>query len=158
MKHDEANLFLLWLYRILVGITLILVLILGGGTIISLSARVGHTSKEAKEKPVSSSSEVVYFQGLGRMRLTTADTPAAVVVLFIVFPYVPGDRAFVEELSQHIPPMKEIVQDVVHQHTKKELLGKGEETLKKEILSRWNGLFRLGKIQELHFSEFIILE
>ncbi len=157
MKYDEASPFLLWSYRILLAITLILVIIIGGGTLITGITRMAQPTRNTQEKNPSSQ-EVAYFQGLGRMRLTTADNPPAVVVLFVVFPYTPGDRAFVEELSNHIPRMKEIVQDMVHHQTKKELQEKGEEPLKKEILSRWNSLFRLGKIQDLHFSEFLILE
>ena len=101
------------------------------------------------------------FTGIGRIRVsTTSSQPemAGMVILFVTFTYYPDDKAFSEELALRVGEFREIIVDYIGSIPVPELQKKGEESIKIELLRRFNTILRLGQIERLNFSDFMIVE
>jgi flagellar basal body-associated protein FliL len=97
------------------------------------------------------------FTGIGRLRISLEPQPAA-AVLSVVFPYPAEDRAFSEELAARLPELRQITSDYFKGFSADELRRADETTLKTGVLARYNQLLRLGKIEEVYFNDFVILD
>ncbi|MDR1901060.1 MAG: flagellar basal body protein FliL [Treponema sp.] len=164
----------LYLSRLLMGIVFILVLCLAGGTIYALlfkrnKAETGIPSAEARQEsvvpdaapPAGKGQESAWeeaFTGIGRIRAATAAPDSAAVILTITFPYHADDKAFAEELRLRIPDFRTIAQEYFLSLPKAELLRMNEQAVKTDMLRRFNAVLRLGRIETLYFSDYMILE
>jgi flagellar basal body-associated protein FliL len=104
------------------------------------------------------------FTGIGRLRARlaapaqqSADDGAAAVIT-IAFPYDGSDRAFLEELSLCARRFRSITTEYFNSIQSDSPLLSDEAALKRELLSRYNSLLYLGKIETLYFTEFIIID
>jgi len=97
------------------------------------------------------------FTGIGQMRISTSDPQPAVVILFVSFIYDPANRAFTEELVLRIGEFRDIISAYLGSFTAEDLRNMNEESIKRELLSRFNALLRLGQIQIMFFSDFIVI-
>jgi flagellar basal body-associated protein FliL len=153
-------------YRILLILVLLLVLVILGGTVYALVLRPraapspSTTSSAASETGIADAglSEASIFTGLGRLRCPTAGANPGMVILQTAFPYYPGDRAFSEELVSRIRELREISAAYFAALTVEELCRKSEADIKTELLTRYNGILRLGRIEILYFNEFMLIE
>lgn len=99
-----------------------------------------------------------FFTGIGTVRAPTADTPPAVAVFSIVFPYDPADSAFSEELAAKVREFRNSAREIVSRHKSTELKADGESALKAELLRSFNALLVLGKIRELYVPDFLVID
>ncbi|MDR2371047.1 MAG: flagellar basal body-associated FliL family protein [Treponema sp.] len=154
------------LYRVLLAAALILGLVLLAGTAVGLirgknSApllKLGGMRGEgrgARTVPADENDETVY-SGIGRLRIPAGN--GGTVILSVAFPYPPGDKAFTEELVARTPGFRDMVSSYVSSLTGEELANPDEDKIKAELLRRFNGALRLGKIRTLYFSDFLLLE
>ena len=97
------------------------------------------------------------FTGIGRIRISTADQQPAMVILFVSFIYNPEDKVFSEELVLKIRDFREIITDYVGSFMVEDLQKQEEENIKQELLRRFNAVLRLGQIETLFFSDFMII-
>jgi flagellar basal body-associated protein FliL len=160
---------ILIVYRVLLVLALLLVLAILGGTLYALvfrpkAASVGNAlpSPPTATTP-SAASEANIFTGLGRLRCPTAGgsiagAPPGMVILQAAFPYYPGDRAFSEELVSRIRELRNISAAYFAALTLEELGRKSEADIKAELLARYNGVLRLGRIETLYFNEYMVIE
>ena len=101
---------------------------------------------------------------MGVLRLSTKDgtssleSPSAMVILAVTFPYSPEDRAFSEELAARVNEFRAIVKDYCLSFTSDELRSKREDEIKADLLESFNRVLRLGKIQTLYFNDFMIID
>jgi flagellar basal body-associated protein FliL len=158
------------LYYVLLAAVLILGVILAAGTVVGLvrgrgarplltlgeSAAAGNSSAAVSGAAgeAGEADEAVY-SGLGRLRIPAGN---ATVVLSVTFPYFPGDTAFTEELAARTPVLREITAGYFSSLAPGRLENPDEETIKVELLDRFNETLRLGKIRILYFSDFLVLE
>ena len=152
----------LTIYRILLGLIVILSLVFLGGTAFWF---FNHRGNEAivilgtqRVPETNGIPEEHIFTGIGRLRLSTAEPQSAMVILTINFPYSSGDRAFAEELATRIRDFRTITRDYFQSISGQELMNKSEEQIKTELLQAFNSILRLGRIQSLFFNDFLILE
>ena len=97
------------------------------------------------------------FTGIGRLRIPTADPQPGMVILFVSFTYYPDDRAFSEELALRVRDLRDIIRDYIGSFSVDELQRQDEEVIRAELLRRFNGILRLGQIETLFFSDFMIM-
>jgi flagellar basal body-associated protein FliL len=104
------------------------------------------------------------FTGIGRLRARLA-APArqgqdgeAAAVITIAFPYDGADKPFLEELSLNTRKFRLITTDYFGSISSDSPLLTDDAALKRELLSRYNSLLYLGKIDTLYFTEFIIID
>ena len=97
------------------------------------------------------------FTGIGRLRIPTADPQPGMVILFVSFMYYPDDRAFSEELALRVRDLRDIIRDYIGSFSTAELQRQDEEVIRAELLRRFNGILRLGQIETLFFSDFMII-
>ena len=97
------------------------------------------------------------FTGIGRIRISTADPQPGMVILFVSFIYYPDDKVFSEELVLKIKDFREIITDYIGSFTVEDLRKQEEENIKHELLRRLNAVLRLGQIETLYFSDFMII-
>ena len=97
------------------------------------------------------------FIGIGRLRVSTTDDNPGMVILFVSFIYNPSDKAFSEELALRVQAFRQIIADYLGSFSITELQVLSEDTLKAELLRRFNTILRLGQIEALHFSDFMII-
>jgi len=97
------------------------------------------------------------FTGIGRIRISTADPQPGMVILFVSFIYYPDDKVFSEELVLKIKDFREIIVDYIGSFSVEELQKQEEENIKHELLRRFNAVLRLGQIDTLFFSDFMII-
>lgn len=97
------------------------------------------------------------FSGIGRLRIPTTDPQPGMVIIFVVFEYNPEDRPFSEELALRIGDFRNIVREYIGSLSARELRQKSEDTVRTELLRRFNNILRLGRIETLFFSDFIIV-
>jgi flagellar basal body-associated protein FliL len=154
------------LYRVLLAAVLILGLVLLAGTaaglirgkdsvpLLKLGAAKGE-GQGIRTVPADENNEAVY-SGIGRLRIPAGN--GGTVILSVTFPYPPGDKAFTEELAARTPGFRETVSSYVSSLTGEELINPDEDKIKTELLQRFNGTLRLGKIRTLYFSDFLLLE
>jgi hypothetical protein len=101
------------------------------------------------------------FTGMGRLRVRLAAQDGAesggTALVTVVFPYDDSDRAFVEELAHNIGKFRALTTEYFELIPADSPLLADEQTLKDDILSRYNSLLHLGRIDTLYFSEFLII-
>jgi hypothetical protein len=153
MKSDPPAPGLLLTYRILLGLAALLALILVGGSLYALVR--GPLPDRAPEAPAGG--ETV-FTGLGQIRAVTAGPAPATVILSIAFPFPPEDRDFSGELSSHTGDFRAAAAAYFGSLPTARLHETSEETVKAELLTRFNGFLRLGRIERLYFNDYMIME
>jgi flagellar basal body-associated protein FliL len=156
--------------RVLTGILAILIIAITLGTIWALAIRPQNIPADKQTAERESSTPV--FTGIGRLRArlappvrqsnTSADNDAdasgAAVIIAIEFPYNAADRSFLEELSLNVDKFRSVTLNYFASIPADSSLLAGETALKQVLLSRYNDLLYLGKIKELYFSEFMIID
>jgi flagellar basal body-associated protein FliL len=144
--------------RILAVIALALFLLILGGTLYALFFREKPGSGAAPSPVSAETGEDRIFTNIGRVRSVTAGPQPAAVILSPVFPYSPGDRPFSEELAVKLGELRRITADYFTPYTAEELRDKDEANLKEELRSRYNAILRLGRIEDLYFNDYMIIE
>ena len=145
-----------FVYRALKICLIVLALIIIGGTIYGKFLRVvppGHKP----EKQTLENGGGQTFIGIGRIRVSTADPHPGMVILYVSFIYHPDDKAFSEELALRVKDFRDIIIDYIGSYSSAELKKQGEENIKSELLRRINSVLRLGQIDTLYFSDFLII-
>ena len=145
-----------FIYRSLMICLVLLGLVFIGGTVYGLFFHTplpGQTRTDALPK----SGEGQTFTAIGRIRISTTDPQPAMVVLFVSFTYYPDDKAFAEELVLRVSKFREIIVDYIGSFSVTELQEQDEENIKTELLRRFNAILRLGKLEALYFSDFMIV-
>ena len=97
------------------------------------------------------------FTSIGKLRIPTKDTQPGIVILLVSFIYYPNDKAFSEELIIRIGDFRQIIRDYFGAFTVSELRNLEESEIKRELLNRFNSILRLGQIEVLYLSDFLIL-
>ena len=97
------------------------------------------------------------FTGIGQLRVPTLDPEPGMVILLVSFVYYPDEKAFSEELSLRIGEFRDIIAKYISSFSIAELQKLGDENIKTELLRRFNSILRLGQIETLYFSEFMII-
>ncbi|MDR0556348.1 MAG: hypothetical protein LBG43_00535 [Treponema sp.] len=96
------------------------------------------------------------FSAIGRVRTFTADNQT--VIVSIAFPYNKEDVPFTEELVSKIMDFRNITFAFFNSRSAEELRNMGEDAVKVELLSQYNGVLKLGRIPLLYFNDFMTLE
>ncbi|MCL2233914.1 MAG: flagellar basal body protein FliL [Treponema sp.] len=146
-------------YRSLMVCLVTLGIIIIGGTVYGVFFNTAPARPAGNEQPpdLRGSGPEQTFTGIGRLRIPTADPQPGTVILFVSFMYYPGDRAFSEELTLRLGYLRTIIRDYIGSFTAAELQRLDEEHIRTELLRRFNGLLRLGRIETLFFSDFMII-
>jgi len=116
------------------------------------------TPEENVQRGVSQvSGEEHIFTGIGRVRIPTSDSEPGMVIIFVSFVYYPEDRPFSEELALRVGDFRTIIREYLGSFHIAELQQLGEESLKTELLRRLNAVLRLGQIEVLYFTDFMVV-
>ena len=145
---------LFFLYRCLLICFTLLVLVLVAGT---LYKKLTPNQKTAETDLARKGVEGQIFTGIGQIRTSTAGSEPGTVILFVSFVYHPEDKAFSEELALRIGDFRSIIQAFISSCSILELRKMGDEGLKTELLRRFNSILRLGKIDTLFLTDFMII-
>jgi len=160
---DRRLRLLSFVYQSLVACLIVLALIIIGGTIYGVfSLNIPPSNNPNKQVDVRQDSgqkngQGQTFTGIGPIRVSTADLQPGMVIIFVSFIYYPDDRAFSEELALRIRDFRDIVTDYIGSFSTTELQMQGEEGIKAELLRRFNAILRLGQIETLYFSDFMVV-
>ena len=157
-KRDKGSGIISYVYRGLIICLMSLALILIGGTIYGFFFQ-GPAPNSVQIDILNDGMEgqAQTFTGIGQIRISTADPQPVMVILFISFNYFPEDRAFSEELALRVRDLREIALEYIGSFTAGELQSLSEESIKAELLRRFNAVLRLGQIDVLFFSDFMII-
>ena len=160
-KHseDRKSWIIFKLYRFLVVCFISLGLIFVGGTIYGvffLSSSLEHAKATVQNGQELGQGQT--FTGIGPLRIPTADPQPGTVIIFTLFDYNPEDKAFSEELTLRIRDFREMLTEYIGSFSVNDLYNQGEEILKVEIMRRFNEILKLGKINTLYFSDFMIVK
>jgi flagellar basal body-associated protein FliL len=145
-----------------------------GGTILAFAlhrAAPGALLRRAEPAPAASGSpasgakaaeKTAAYTALGQIRTPTkpdADgKEPALVLVSPWFSYAPGDSAFYEELAAKNRRLKSIVAGYFSRFAMAELLKRGEDRVKAELLREFNDELTLGRISELYFDEYLFFD
>ena len=156
---DRRLRILSFVYRSLMVCLIVLGLIISGGTIYGVFFKtIPSDHKPNKQIDTSQGSrQGQTFTGIGQIRVSTADPQPGMVILFVSFVYYPEDKAFSEELVLRIRDFRDIILNYIGSFSAAELQKQGEENIKTELLRRFNAILRLGKIETLYFSDFMVV-
>ena len=147
-----------FVYRLLIVCLISLGLIIIGGTIYGVFFHtIPPGYKPKKQATVLQSGRGQTFTGIGRLRVLTADPQPGTVILFVSFNYYPEDKAFSEELALRVKDFRDIITTYISSFSTAELQKQGEEGIKAELLRRFNTTLRLGQIETLYLSDFMIV-
>jgi flagellar basal body-associated protein FliL len=146
-------------YRSLIILFIVFGVIIIGGTIYGIFFRANPPDHKPNKQidVLRQSGEGQIFTAIGRIRVSTADPQPGMVILFVSFVYYPGDKAFSEELTLRIRDFRDIVMKYIGSFSTAELQIQGEESIKAELLRRFNAILRLGQIETLYFSDFMVV-
>jgi flagellar basal body-associated protein FliL len=164
-------------YRVLLAIAVIVALSLLGGTLYAVIVRkaladdkalssrsVADQTSQVQHQALSlqtgqdSPENAMIFTGIGRIRTITGDSQPATVILSIAFPYNSADRAFSEELASRVKNFRDIASEYFRKLTLNELRRQTEEDIKSALLYQYNDILRLGQIETLFFSDYMLIE
>jgi flagellar basal body-associated protein FliL len=101
------------------------------------------------------------FTGIGRVAGGSegrAGGDGATVIIRVVFPYDASDTVFTEEMAKSIGFFRETIRGYFAAMTAADPRLHDETTMKAELLERFNTRLRLGNIERLFFSEFLIID
>jgi len=156
LTRDRRSLLLLYVYRGLIGFLILLGFIFIWGTIYGVffhKSLPNHEKSDASKKI----GEGQTFTGIGMIRIPTADIQPGMVILFVSFIYYPEDKAFSEELVLRVRDFRQIIVDYFSSFLVSELRGLDEDSIKSELLLRFNSVLRLGKIEALYLGDYLII-
>jgi len=135
---------------------ILLLIILIAGTIYGIF--IGSPFQKNRDvEVVQKNSEGQTFTGIGQIRVSTADNPPGMVILLVSFIYYPDDKAFSEELALRVGDFRSILEDFLSSCSSSDLQKMGDEGIKAELLRRFNSILKLGQIDTLYFSDFLII-
>ena len=154
--RDRAQKKIVLLYRSLLICFAVLGLIIAVGTVYGVCFRAGVPEPERIDVP-RDTGEGQVFTGIGQIRIPTADPQPGMVILFVSFIYYPDDRAFTEELVLRVRNFRDIITDYIGSYQAAELRKLDDESIKTELLRRFNAILRLGQIETVYFSDFMII-
>jgi flagellar basal body-associated protein FliL len=97
------------------------------------------------------------FTGIGQIRISTLDPQPGLVIISVSFMYDPSDKAFAEELVLRVKELRGIIQNYFCSFSALELQKQADESLKTELLQRFNSILRLGQIEKIYFSDYMII-
>ncbi|MDR2898456.1 MAG: flagellar basal body-associated FliL family protein [Spirochaetaceae bacterium] len=166
MKQTYSVSFGIAVQRFLVLLLIVMLLLIAGVTLwafVSGTAvpgqglRRGDPSPEAAAERFLETQEIL-FEELGRLRAITADDPPITVIITPYFPYPEGDTAFQEELLQKTRQLRSLITDYFSRLTMEDILARGEQSVKAELLQGINSSLVLGAVDRLYFSDYIFLE
>jgi flagellar basal body-associated protein FliL len=163
---------LLILYRSLLILALALGLCILGGTVYVMFRGTGAAVPENSAGQEGDAAGETVFTGIGRLRIPlaplgdagdgasgdSAGEGRAALVISIVFPYSPRDRAFSEELALRVGDFRRIAREYFSSRSVEELRAMDEETMKAGLLGAYNSALRLGKIRVLYFNDLLLFE
>ncbi|MBU0926362.1 MAG: hypothetical protein KKA67_01300 [Spirochaetes bacterium] len=112
--------------------------------------------KLARAAVPASIAEAGVYDGLGRIRAKTSDR--AVAIVDIAFPYDASDRQFREELARRRTDLRVAAGSFLSSRRADELGPANEASVKAALRDTLNALLAIGKIEELYFSEFRVIE
>jgi len=149
---------LLIIYRSLIIFLLLLGVVLILGTIYASLLRKNPSGSLRTSTSQKVAAEGQTFTGLGPVRVSTADPQPGMAILVVSFMFYPTDRAFSEELTLRVKDLRQIIREYLGSFSVSELRTLSEDILKTELLNRFNNILRLGQIENLYFSEFMVVE
>ncbi|MDR1143119.1 MAG: hypothetical protein LBK77_02735 [Spirochaetaceae bacterium] len=157
MKRVEKRPFRsLLVYRALVAVLVLVGVIILAGTVYGLAKK----KRGTLETPLPSGGSPgggSIFSGIGSMRITTADPEPETLVISLAFPYDKNDRPFAEELASRVSYFKSATAEYLGTFTAEELSVLDEDTIGRELLSRYNSALHLGQIADLYILEYMRL-
>ena len=118
--------------------------------------RLGKTAETPSRETTAPTGETRVFSGLGRLRIPLANS--STLILSIAFPYSADDAAFAEELAAKIGDFRAAANSYFSTLPAERLIQFDEDVIKQELLRRLNENLRLGRISELYFSDFMIID
>jgi len=150
-------------YTILLSIAGALIVFLAIGTVYALIRspgkvplfRLGRSVESEVRETAAQTGETRVFSGLGRLRIPLANS--STLILSIAFPYSADDAAFAEELAAKIGDFRAIASGYFSTLPAESVIQFDEDAAKQELLRRLNENLRLGRISELYFSDFMII-
>jgi flagellar basal body-associated protein FliL len=150
-------------FYVLFSLAALLVLLLIIGTIFGLARssddpvlKIGKQKADAQGAAQIWNEDTRVFSGLGRLRIPLSNS--STMVLSIAFPYPAGDVTFTEELAVKIDVFRSIAIDYLSSLSPLALENFDEEAAKKELLRRYNATLRLGRLEDLYFSDLMIID
>ena len=156
---------LMIIYRVEIAVIIVLVLILAIGGLVALirppdaGPLIGGGKNSAERRNISpvpdNSGETTVFTGIGRLRIPVA---GATVVLSVSFPHEASDRPFAEEIASRTGEFRSITTAYFSSLPADKITGFDEEAAKTELLSQFNALLRLGRIETLFFTDLMIIQ
>ena len=107
---------------------------------------------------VNGTGEGQTFKGIGMLRIPTSDPNPGIAIIYVSFVYYPEDKAFSEELAFRVKDFRQIIAEYISSFSVAELQMLDEDNIKRELLRRINTILRLGQIEVLYFTDFMVLE
>ena len=153
---DRRSRLLFFVYKGLIICLVLLGLFIFAGTIYGVFF---HTipSNDLRVTVSQKAGEGQTFIGIGQLRVFTSDPQPGVVIIYVSFTYYPSDKAFSEELALRVRDFKQIIIDYFGAFSISELQNLDEDSMKTELLRRFNTILRLGQIEILYFTDFMVV-
>jgi flagellar basal body-associated protein FliL len=156
--EERPSRFLLVTYRALTAVLVVLAVIILAGTVYGLAKKKRGAAEAPEVLPAGEASGGdSIFSGIGALRIATADPEPETLVISLAFPYDKNDRPFAEELASRISYFKSAAAEYLGAFTAEELEALDEDTISRELLSRYNSALHLGQIQDLYILEYMRL-
>ncbi|MEW5813900.1 MAG: flagellar basal body-associated FliL family protein [Spirochaetota bacterium] len=99
-----------------------------------------------------------YYTNIEEIRGRTADKNPVTVIVKVSLGYDQGNKAIQGELIQRTPKLKDMIRGFFSSKTAEELGPKNEEALKMALKELLNRVMTTGKIKDVIFSDFNVVE
>jgi len=157
LSGDRPSKIIFFLYRCLLICLAVVVFLLIAGTLYRIFF-YSSPSKYERTEVLRKIGEGQTFTGIGQIRVPTADPQPGMVIILVSFVYYPDDKAFAEELALRTVDFRDIIKKYISSHSISELKKLDDENIKTELLRQFNSIIKLGQIETLYFSDFMIIE
>ncbi|MDR2480727.1 MAG: hypothetical protein LBD07_00335 [Spirochaetaceae bacterium] len=148
------------LFIILLALILIVAVVSVWALLIRPRAAPQNPDANGIEQPeTEAASSIKTFNGIGRLRvpLKTDSGAESTLIISPVFLYNSADRALTEELAARLRDFRKITQDYLASIPANDPQLSDDDLLKEILLERYNAVLRLGHIESLYFTDFMII-
>lgn len=146
------------LVRALVVVLALVAVAVASGTVYGLASGTRQKKLQREAELANAPAGSYVFTRIGTVRASTPDTPPAVVVATISFPYPAGDRPFAEELDTKAEALRAASVAWLSRQRAADLLPAYEGSVKAGLRDTLNSLLSLGKVEEVWLSDFAVVQ
>lgn len=116
-----------------------------------------YSEAELTSQNAQNPAESIEYAALGQIRARTEGNDSSMVIISVAFPYNSADKPFSEELTARMEQFRGLTTDYFEGKNSDDIKKMSDSALKTALLDTYNSQLRLGKIDNLLFTDYVLI-